>query len=162
MRYWERGSCRQCLEATINCGEMLRSILVWLQESMMEVRAQESSSESRSTSEPKRYQTSQNVVDSITCRCIVRTAKLSLLAKVEHFPRRLFTPSNPTKEIKMATKKAAKKRGPASTILRFKKEWIFDPGPEWLRINRAALTRINQLKEDFAKRVNEAIKTGQQ
>ena len=62
----------------------------------------------------------------------------------------------------MATKKAAKKRGPASTILRFKKEWIFDPGPEWLRINRAALTRINQLKEDFAKRVNEAIKTGQQ
>ena len=62
----------------------------------------------------------------------------------------------------MATKKAATKRGPASTILRFKKEWIFDPGPEWLRINRAALARINQLKEDFAKRVNEAIKAGQQ
>lgn len=128
----------------------------------MEVRAQESSSECQWTSEGTSNQPAQNLVDSIACRCIVRTAKLNLLAKVVHFPRRLFTSSNPTKEIKMATKKAAKKRGPASTILRFKKEWIFDPGPEWLRINRAALTRINQLKEDFAKRVNQAIKTGQQ
>src|SRR5687768_495454 len=109
MRYWERGSCRQCLEATINCGEMLRSILVWSQESMMEVRAQESSSECQWTSEPEEYQTSQNFVDSITCRCIVRTAKLNLLAKVEHFPRRLFTPSNPTRRSKWQLRKLQRK-----------------------------------------------------
>ena len=127
----------------------------------MEVRALEFRSECQWTSEPNSLTTSQNIVDSIACRCIVRTAKLNLLVKVVHFPRRL-SHLQPTKEIKMATKKAAKKRGPASTILRFKKEWIFDPGPEWLRLNRAALTRINQLKEDFAKRVNEVIKTGQQ
>jgi hypothetical protein len=61
----------------------------------------------------------------------------------------------------MATKKTTTKRAPTSTILRFRKEWIFDPGPEWLRINREALSRINRLKEDFAKSVNEAIKQGQ-
>ena len=56
----------------------------------MGVREQESSSEYHWTSE-SRGSISENFVDSLACRCIVRTAKLNLLAKVVHFPRRLFT-----------------------------------------------------------------------
>lgn len=64
----------------------------------------------------------------------------------------------------MATKKKAakKKAGGLSAALVFKKEWIFDPAPPWLRLNRAALARINQLKTQFAKDVNEVIARGQQ
>ena len=43
----------------------------------------------------------------------------------------------------------------------FKKEWIFDPVPPWLRLDRATLTKINQLKTDFTKQVNEALKKAQ-
>ena len=43
----------------------------------------------------------------------------------------------------------------------FKKEWIFDPVPPWLRLDRATQTRINQLKTDFIKQVNEALEAAQ-
>jgi len=64
----------------------------------------------------------------------------------------------------MATKKKAAK-GKASaaglnTALVFKKEWIFDPPPPFLKLDRAALAKINQLKADFVKRVNEVIRQG--
>ena len=63
----------------------------------------------------------------------------------------------------MATKKkAAKKKAEGlSAALVFKREWIFDPAPPWLKLNRAALTRINQLKTQFAKDVNAVIAKGQ-
>lgn len=62
----------------------------------------------------------------------------------------------------MATKKkAAKGKGKLSSALIFRKEWIFDPGPPFLRLDRAALVKINQLKTDFTKRVNEVLRQGQ-
>jgi hypothetical protein len=54
----------------------------------------------------------------------------------------------------------AKKARPS--ILLLKKEWIYDPGPEWLQVNRATLAQIEKLKTQFVKEVNEAIKAGQQ
>ena len=56
----------------------------------------------------------------------------------------------------------AKKAAARPSILVFKKEWIFDPGPEWLNVNRATLAQIDKLKAQFAKEVNTAIKAGQQ
>ena len=58
----------------------------------------------------------------------------------------------------MAKKKAATKLNRA---LVFRKEWIFDPGPDILRLNRAGLAKVNQLKTAFTKNVNEVIKQGQ-
>jgi len=55
-------------------------------------------------------------------------------------------------------KKAAQK---LSAALVFRKEWIFDPGPDVLGLNRAALAKVNQLKTAFTKNVNEVIKQGQ-
>lgn len=43
----------------------------------------------------------------------------------------------------------------------FKKEWIFDPVPPWLRLDRGVLTRIQQLKTDFTKQVNEILEAAQ-
>ena len=57
----------------------------------------------------------------------------------------------------------AKKAAPKlSAALVFRKEWIFDPGPEALGLNRAAVTKVNQLKTAFAKNVNAIIAKGQQ
>lgn len=56
----------------------------------------------------------------------------------------------------------AKKAAARPSILVFKKEWIFDPGPEWLNVNRATLAEITKLKTQFAKEVNAVIKAGQQ
>ena len=56
----------------------------------------------------------------------------------------------------------AKKAAARPSILVFKKEWIFDPGPEWLNVNRATISQIEKLKSQFAKEVNEVIKAGQQ
>jgi hypothetical protein len=62
----------------------------------------------------------------------------------------------------MPTKKPAKaSSAPINPALKFRIEWIFDPGPEFLRINRAAQQQLNQLKTDFAKRANEVIAKGQ-
>ena len=61
----------------------------------------------------------------------------------------------------MATKKKAAKKKAATALnpsLVFKKEWIFDPPPPFLRLDKAALARINQLKTDFVKQVNAVIK----
>jgi|GEM_PF-2183527 hypothetical protein len=43
----------------------------------------------------------------------------------------------------------------------FKKEWVFDPVPPWLKLDRATLTKIKQLKTDFTKQVNEALEAAQ-
>ena len=56
-------------------------------------------------------------------------------------------------------RKAAPKLAQA---LVFKKEWIFDPGPDALGLNRAAVTKVNQLKTAFTKSVNGVIKQSQQ
>ena len=56
----------------------------------------------------------------------------------------------------------AKKAAARPSILVFKKEWIFDPGPEWLQVNRTTAAQIEKLKTQFAKDINEAIKAGQQ
>lgn len=61
----------------------------------------------------------------------------------------------------MATKKKTASKKAATNVLGFKKEWIFDPGPEFFRINRAAVTRLNQMKDEFARRANEVIRQGQ-
>ena len=62
---------------------------------------------------------------------------------------------------------AAKKNVPSKAVslpavLKFKKEWIFDPPPQYLNINKAALAKIAQLKNEFVANVNEVIKSGQQ
>lgn len=62
----------------------------------------------------------------------------------------------------MATKKKAITRPQVTPALIFRKEWIFDPAPPWLKLNRNALSRINQLKTQFAKDINEVIAKGQQ
>ncbi len=56
----------------------------------------------------------------------------------------------------------AKKAAARPSVLVFKKEWIFDPGPEWLNVNRLTLSQIEKLKTQFAKDVNAVIKAGQQ
>lgn len=61
----------------------------------------------------------------------------------------------------MATKKKAAK-GKLADAFVFRKEWIFDPVPPWLLLNKAALTRINQLKTQFAKDINSVIVKGKQ
>jgi len=43
----------------------------------------------------------------------------------------------------------------------FKKEWVFDPVPPWLKLDRATLTKIKQLKTDFTRQVNEALEAAQ-
>ena len=63
----------------------------------------------------------------------------------------------------MATKKKAakKKAGGLSAALVFRKEWIFDPGPDILGLNRAGFAKVNQLKARFTQNVNAVIKQGQ-
>ena len=46
-------------------------------------------------------------------------------------------------------------------VFQFRKEWIFDPVPPWLRLDRTAVTKINQLKEQFTKQINETLKQAQ-
>jgi hypothetical protein len=55
---------------------------------------------------------------------------------------------------------AKKKKAPKALVLGFKREWIFDPGPEYLNLNRASLAKVNQLKNAFTKNVNAVIKQG--
>jgi hypothetical protein len=57
----------------------------------------------------------------------------------------------------MAKKKAAR----LNRALVFRKEWIFDPGPDILGINRAAVAKVNQLKTAFTKNVNSVITKAQ-
>lgn len=56
------------------------------------------------------------------------------------------------------------KKTPKLSVARqfvFKKEWVFDEVPPWLKIDRAAWTRIQQLKTKFIKEVNAEIAKGQ-
>ena len=58
----------------------------------------------------------------------------------------------------------AKKTTTRASVARpfvFKKEWVFDEVPPWLKIDRAAWTRIQQLKTKFIKEVNAEIAKGQ-
>lgn len=58
----------------------------------------------------------------------------------------------------------AKKTTPKLSVARpfvFKKDWVFDEVPPWLKIDRAAWTRIQQLKNKFIKEVNAEIAKGQ-
>ena len=57
----------------------------------------------------------------------------------------------------MAKKKAATRLNRA---LVFRKEWIFDPGPDILGLNRAAVAKVNALKTKFTANVNAVIKQG--
>ena len=43
----------------------------------------------------------------------------------------------------------------------FKKEWVFDPVPPWLKLDRGTLAKIKQLKTDFTRQVNEALEAAQ-
>ena len=56
----------------------------------------------------------------------------------------------------MVTRKAA-----VNPRFVFKKEWVFDPVPPWLKLDRATLTKIKQLKTDFTRQVNEALEAAQ-
>ena len=58
----------------------------------------------------------------------------------------------------MATKK---KSGKLQARFVFKKEWVFDEVPPWLRIDRAAWARIQRLKTEFVKEVNAELAKGQ-
>jgi len=55
----------------------------------------------------------------------------------------------------------AAKKATVASILKFKKEWIFDPPPPFLNIDRAALVKIAQLRDEFVKKVNAVIEAGQ-
>lgn len=59
----------------------------------------------------------------------------------------------------MVAKKTTK--ATVNPVFQFKKEWIIDPVPPWLRLDRATLTRINQLKTDFTKQINDQLKKAQ-
>ena len=54
--------------------------------------------------------------------------------------------------------KKAKKQ--LSKALKFRKEWIFDPGPDALGLSRVGLSKVNQLKTTFTKNVNAVIAKG--
>ena len=43
----------------------------------------------------------------------------------------------------------------------FRKEWVFDEVPPWVRLDRATLSRIKQLKDQFVKEVNAELAKGQ-
>ena len=61
----------------------------------------------------------------------------------------------------MATKKKGAKGKIASPFI-FRKDWVFDEVPPWVLLNKAAITKIQQLKTTFVKEVNLAIAKGQQ
>lgn len=58
----------------------------------------------------------------------------------------------------MATKKKA---GKVASQFVLKKEWVFDEVPPWVRIDKAAWARIQQLKTKFIKEVNAELAKGQ-
>jgi hypothetical protein len=55
----------------------------------------------------------------------------------------------------------AAKKATVASILKFKKEWIFDPPAQFMNIDRSTFLKIAQLREDFVKKVNAAIEAGQ-
>ena len=61
----------------------------------------------------------------------------------------------------MVTRKIATKKLQRVQILRFKKEWLVDPGPDGYKdLTRQAIRDIAQAKKDFAARMNEIFATG--
>lgn len=64
----------------------------------------------------------------------------------------------------MEANMVAKKKITARTIARpfvFKKEWVFDEVPPWVRLDRATVSRINKLRDQFVKEVNAELAKGQ-
>lgn len=60
----------------------------------------------------------------------------------------------------MVTRKAAKKTTKTS-VLKFNKDWLIDPGPDGYKdLTRQAVRDIAQAKRDFAARMNEIFRTG--
>ncbi len=50
---------------------------------------------------------------------------------------------------------------PKAQILKFKKEWLIDPGPDGYKdLTRQAIRDIAQAKKEFTARVNEIFKAG--
>ena len=43
----------------------------------------------------------------------------------------------------------------------FRKEWVFDEVPPWVRLDRATLSRIKQLRDQFVKEVNAELAKAQ-
>lgn len=61
----------------------------------------------------------------------------------------------------MVTRRIATKKLQRAQILRFKKEWVVDPGPDGYKdLTRQAIRDIAQAKKDFAARINEILATG--
>ena len=61
----------------------------------------------------------------------------------------------------MVTRKIAAKKLSRVQVLKFKKEWVIDPGPDGYKdLTRQAIRDIAQAKKDFAARVNEIFATG--
>lgn len=61
----------------------------------------------------------------------------------------------------MVTRKIATKKLSRVSVLKFKKEWVVDPGPDGYKdLTRQAIRDIAQAKKDFAARVNEIFATG--
>ena len=59
----------------------------------------------------------------------------------------------------MVAKKQVPSKAQGRNTMRI--EWVFDPGPQWMNINKAALAKINQMKKDFVTNVNKEIAKGQ-
>jgi hypothetical protein len=59
----------------------------------------------------------------------------------------------------MVAKKPAPKT--LAKLFVFKKEWVFDEVPPWVRLDRATLTRINKLRDQFVKEVNAELAKAQ-
>ena len=60
----------------------------------------------------------------------------------------------------MVTRKAVKKTT-KTTVLRFNKDWLIDPGPDGYKdLTRQAVRDINQAKKEFAARMNEIFRAG--
>ena len=61
----------------------------------------------------------------------------------------------------MVTRKLATKKLSRVSVLKFKREWIIDPGPDGYKdLTRQAIRDIAQAKKDFAARVNEIFAAG--
>ncbi|HEU4794953.1 MAG TPA: hypothetical protein VFT02_04935, partial [Pyrinomonadaceae bacterium] len=84
--------------------------------------------------------------------------------------RKLSQPYDPRRWIRkipvslgapMVTRKIATKKLQRVQILKFRKEWLIDPGPDgYIDLTRQAIRDIAQAKKDFAARMNEIFATG--
>ncbi len=62
----------------------------------------------------------------------------------------------------MATKKKGVAKQQLATRFVMKKDYVFDEVPPWVRIDKSAWAKIQQLKTQFIKDVNAQLAKGQQ